>query len=78
MPQITINLSSAQVTRLQDAWEKLWPARPPRRGEAPVNPRPSVAEVQAYLVKQLKEIIVAGEQRAAEQAAPAPTPFDPT
>lgn len=65
MPQIIIDLSAAQVTRLQTAWEKQF------------GVVPTLADVRTHLVRELKAIVATSERRDAEEAIVIPS-FDPS
>ena len=68
MPLITINITAQQATRLAAAWQKQFDMDAP----------PTLADVRQHLVRELKAIVHSGEKKAAEEAASAPAPFDPT
>lgn len=65
MPVITIDLTAQQANRLQAAWTEQF-------GETP-----SIADVKAHLVRELRAIVVLGEKLAADKAAQAPVQFNP-
>lgn len=65
MPQIVIDLTNQQATRLADAWQVVHGAIP------------TLADVKALFISELKAVVRAGERRAAERAIPE-IPFDPT
>lgn len=66
MPQITIDLTAQQATRLADAWHELY------------GVRPDLQAVKTHLVRELKAIVIHGEKQKAEKEAAQPTPFDPS
>lgn len=65
MPQIVIELTGPQVLRLQAAWEKQF------------GVSPTLTDVRAHLVRELKSIVATSERRTAEEAISIP-PFDPS
>ena len=66
MPQIVIDLTAAQATRLQAAWQ------------AQFDKPTTMANVKQHLIRELRAIVVNGEEKAAEDAMPVPAPFDPS
>ena len=66
MPTITIEMTTQQALRLQTAWQHYY------------GVTPDLAMVKTHLVRELKAIVIHGEKKAAEEAAQAPSPFDPT
>lgn len=64
MPTITIDLTAQQATRLADAWEHQFGARP------------DLADVKQHLVRELKAIVFHGEKKA-DEAQFSSAPFDP-
>ena len=65
MPTITIDMTSQQASRLADAWEEQFGARP------------SLADVKMHLVQELKSIVFHAEKVKAERLIQPPAPFEP-
>ena len=68
MPAITLTLDATQIDRVVEAFGSYWNLRD-TQGQ-PRNATP--AEVKAYLVRQVKAVVIQQERRKAENAiAPA-------
>ena len=66
MPQVTIDLTAQQATRLVSAWEKLY------------GFQPTITQVKTFLVDQLKAVVMHGENIEYQQNKPTPQPFEPS
>ncbi len=65
MPTISIDLTTQQASRLQAAWEKQF------------GVSPSLTDVKAYLVRELRAIVQTSERKTAEEQISIAS-FDPT
>ena len=65
MPTLSITISAAKATRLQEAWLKHF------------GVTPTTADIEAYLLNRLREVVYNIERRDAINAMPPPPPFDP-
>ena len=68
MPQIIIDLTPAQANRLQDAWPHVFGNSIPA----------TIGGVKTHLTQVLKDVVKAGEIRAAQANIPTPPDFDPS
>ena len=70
MPDITLTLTVPQVQRVAVALGKYWNLMD---AQAPPQPRDAtLAEVKAYLIRQLRGLVIQQERRVAEGALPVP------
>lgn len=67
MPSLTIDLTNAQATRVQDAFKK----------HLSMSTDPTIADIKQWLIGQLRGVVHQQERRVAETAI-ADTPIDPT
>ena len=67
MPSLTIDLTNAQATRVQDAFKK----------PLSMSTDPSIADIKQWLIGQLRGVVHQQERRAAETAITV-EPLEPT